>query len=230
VSRFQYPTNTRTIRVLCTGQVDPTYLLKAFKHGADGVMVIGCRLGECHYITGNLHARWKVDLTKRMIEKIGMSTERLEMRFISSAEGTKYIEAVKEFTDKVKSLGPTPIKSKEKGEKIKRAIDSLISTASGYRIRAVVAKIQKMMEEGNVYNEKIPQEEIEKIIEDTVNTEFVRQSILLCLRENTSSCVKLSEKINVSPDIILSHLSHLRRNNLIDVDRVEERVPLYKVL
>jgi coenzyme F420-reducing hydrogenase delta subunit len=230
VSRFQHPTNTRTIRVLCTGQVDSTYILKAFKNGADGVLVIGCRIGECHYISGNLHARWKVDMTKKMLEKAGMSPERIDMRFISSAEVNKYIEAVKEFTNKVKSLGPSPVKSEEIGDEIKRIIDALISTASGYRIRSIVAKKQRIVEEGNVYSEKVPKEEIERVIEDTVNAEFIRESIISCLKKNPQSCTEIADNIDVLPEDVLSHLIYLRRKNIIDVDKVEKRVPLYKVL
>lgn len=227
---MQHPTNTRTIRVLCTGQVDPTYVLKALKNGADGVLVIGCRLGECHYINGNYQAREKVDMTKIMLEKAGISSKRVEMRFISSAEGNKYIEAVKEFTDTVKSIGPSPVRTKEKCESIKRILDALIAAASEFRLRAIVAKKKKMIEEGNVYNEKIPQEEIEKVIDNAVNTEFVRKLIVSCLKEKPQSCTDIADKIEVPSALVLSHLSYLRRKNIIDVDRVKERVPYYKII
>ncbi len=230
MSRFQHPANTRTIRVLCTGQVDSTYILKALKNGADGVLVVGCRIGECHYINGNLHARWKVDLTKKMLRKAGISPERIEMRFISSAEGNKYIEAIKEFTKKIESLGPSPVRSDEISKKMKTIIDALISLASGYRIRSILAKKQKIVEQGNVYKEKIPKEEIERVIEDTVNAEFVRESIISCLKKNPQSCTEIADNIDVLPEDVLSHLIYLRRKNIIDVDKVEKRVPLYKVL
>jgi F420-non-reducing hydrogenase iron-sulfur subunit len=228
VSRFQYPPNTRTIRVLCTGQVDPTYPLKALRHGADGVLVIGCRLGECHYLTGNYHAKWKVDLTRRMIKKIGMNPDRIEMRFISSAEGNKYIEAVKEFTEKVKNIGPNPLNTDTKSETMKQSLDSLISAASGYRTRAIIAKRSRLVEEGNVYKEKIPLQEMESLVEELIDTESVREAILECLKEKTLSCTELADIIEFSPDEILSHITYLRKKNLIDVDTVKERVPYYK--
>ncbi|MCK4234408.1 hydrogenase iron-sulfur subunit [candidate division WOR-3 bacterium] len=227
---MQYPTNTRTIRVLCTGQIDPTYLLKALKNGADGVLVIGCRLGECHYISGNYQAREKVDITKSILKKAGISPKRIEMRFISSAEGNKYIEAVKAFIDDIKAVGPSPAKSEEEGKTIGRKLDTLISCASAYRLRAISAKKTKIVEEGNVYNEKISTEEIEQVIEGTINAEFIRESIISCLKEIPHSCTEIAGKINVPSDIVLSHLAHLRRNNIIDVDRIEERAPYYKII
>jgi DNA-binding transcriptional ArsR family regulator len=210
--------------------VDPTYVLKALKHGADGVLVIGCRIGECHYITGNLQAREKIMLTQVMLERAGFSPQRIEMRFISSAEGTKYIESVKEFTEKIRSLGPSPIKSPEKRAEILRTLDSLIATASDYRIRAIIAKKLQMVDEGNVYNEKIAKEEMDKIIEEALKAEFVRNAIIASLKEDARSCTALAKVLEIPPDIVLRHLSYLRKKNVIDVDKVVEREPLYKVL
>ncbi len=230
MSRFQHPTNTRTIRVLCTGQVDSTYVLKALKNGADGVLVIGCRLGECHYISGNYHARWKVDLTKKMLKKIGLSPERLEMRFISSAEGNKYTEAVKEFTKKVRVLGSNPLNSDKDSKRMGHALDALISAASGYRTRAIVAKRPRLVEEGNVYKEKIPDKEMEALVNGLIEAEFVREAILTCLKEKTLSCTELAEIIEASSGEVLSHITYLRKKNLIDVDTVKDRTPYYKKL
>jgi hypothetical protein len=205
-------------------------VLKALKHGADGVLVIGCRVGECHYITGNLQAREKIMLTQTMLERAGFSPQRIEMRFISSAEGTKYIESVKEFTEKIRSLGPSPIKAPDKRDEICRTLDSLIATASDYRIRAIIAKKLQMVDEGNVYDEKIAKEEMDKVIEDALNAEFVRNAILSSLKESAQSCTTLAELLEIAPDIILRHLAYLRKKNVIDVDKVIEREPLYKVL
>jgi coenzyme F420-reducing hydrogenase delta subunit len=227
---MQHATNTRTIRVLCTGQIDATYVLKALRYGADGVLVVGCRRGECHYLTGNLQAFEKIELTKKLLEKAGIAPERIEMRFISSAEGNKYIEAVNEFTETVRKLGPTPVSSPEKGPALKRTLSGLIAAAADYRIRAMIAKKPGMVEEGNVYKEKMEKEAIESLISSTIDAEFVRQSIIACLQEKECSCTELSQIIGIDPGSILTHLCHLRKKNLIDVARVEKRVPLYKTI
>jgi F420-non-reducing hydrogenase iron-sulfur subunit len=225
---MQQPSNTRTIRVLCTGQVDSTYVLKALRYGADGVLVIGCRRGECHYLTGNLQAFEKIELTRQLLEKADISPQRIEMRFISSAEGNKYVQAVNEFTETVRKLGPSPVLSDEKGPSIKRVLDGLISAAAEYRIRALIAKKLTMVETGNVYNEKLSKEEVEKLIARAVDAEFIRQSILACLKEKEHSCTELAEKIDIPAHTVLAHLADLRKKNLIDVEKVRERVPYYK--
>lgn len=165
-----------------------------------------------------------------MIQKIGMDPDRLEMRFISSAEGTKYIEAIKEFTKKIKSLGPNPLNSDEGSKKTGQALDALISAASGYRTRAIVAKRPHLVEKGNVYKEKIPAKEMESLVNGLIETEFVREAILTCLKEKTLSCTELAEIIEASSAEVLSHITYLRKKNLIDVDTVKDRTPYYKKL
>ncbi len=227
---MQHPTNTRTIRVLCTGQIDTTFLLKALRHGADGVLVVGCRRGECHYLTGNLQAFEKVELARQLVKRAGFHPERIEMRFISSAEGNKYVQAVKEFTETVTKLGPSPLSSKEKAPALKRTLDGLIAAAGEYRIRAIIAKKLMMVEEGNVYQEKLNKKVVEELIEGTINAEYIRQSILACLREQQRSCTEIAEMIDIPPHRVLSELSNLRRKNRVDVEKVRERVPYYKAM
>ena len=230
MSRFQYPPNTRTIRVLCTGQVDATYILKALRNGADGVIVIGCRLGECHYIDGNLHARWKVDLVRRMLKRIDISPERTEIKYVSSAEGNKYLEVVNKFISKIKSLGPSPVNTKEDAERLKKMIGILTAAASDYRIRSIIAKKQKLTEIGNVYNEKISKEEFDRFIDEALYEEFIRQTIVTYVKEKPLSCQEIAEKAKLSSSLVLYHITYLRKQNIIDVDRIEGIVPLYKVL
>jgi F420-non-reducing hydrogenase iron-sulfur subunit len=107
VSRLQYTTETRLIRVMCSGRVDLEFVLRAFSNGMDGVFIGGCRLNECNYIThGNYHALNMVLLCKRIMEHIGLNPERLRIAFMSSAEGIAFAEVMNEFGNKVKELGP----------------------------------------------------------------------------------------------------------------------------
>jgi F420-non-reducing hydrogenase iron-sulfur subunit len=107
VSRLQYTTETRLIRVMCSGRVDLEFVLRAFSNGMDGVFIGGCRLNECNYIThGNYDALNMVLLCKRIMEHIGLNPERLRIEFMSSADGIFFAEIMREFGDKVKKLGP----------------------------------------------------------------------------------------------------------------------------
>jgi coenzyme F420-reducing hydrogenase delta subunit/formate hydrogenlyase subunit 6/NADH:ubiquinone oxidoreductase subunit I len=103
---MQYPTNVRIVRLPCSGKVDITYILRAFESGADGVIVCGCLKGGCHFVEGNLHAEDRIKLTKDILEAIGISGERVDMYFISSAMAPKFVEVIKEVTEKLSKLGP----------------------------------------------------------------------------------------------------------------------------
>ena len=104
VSRFQYPTNIRVIRVMCSGRVDPTHVFNAFKKEIDGVAVLGCHHGDCHYQTGNYEAENKMIMTKKVLEKIGITPDRLYLDWVSAAEGKRFSEVISEFTDTIRNL------------------------------------------------------------------------------------------------------------------------------
>ena len=122
VSRYHYPPAVRILRVMCSGRVEPVFILDAFKYGADGVIVTGCHLGECHYISGNQNAERRVENTKRALEYLGLGAERLRLEWISASEGQRFAEVMREFTKEIKELGPSPfrkektMKGEEKGE------------------------------------------------------------------------------------------------------------------
>lgn len=109
-SRIQYSPNLRIIRVMCSGRVDPTYILKAFKSGADGVLIAGCHPpSDCHYISGNLKARRRYHLLKRLLTQLGLEPQRIRLEWISAAEGEKFARVVNEFTEQLRTLGPNPL-------------------------------------------------------------------------------------------------------------------------
>ena len=105
-SRVKYAPNVRVIRVMCSGRIEPTFVLKAFKEGADGVLVCGCHIGDCHYIEGNYKAARRIPLLKKMLSQFGIEEERLRLEWVSAAEGDKFASIVNDMTKKVKELGP----------------------------------------------------------------------------------------------------------------------------
>jgi F420-non-reducing hydrogenase iron-sulfur subunit len=115
VSRFQYPTNLLVIRVMCSGRVHPSHILRAFKNGADGVLIAGCHTpNDCHYISGNFKAERRVTVLKNLLTQLGLEPERLRLEWISAAEGEKFSKTVKEMTEEIRRLGPSPIKLEAK--------------------------------------------------------------------------------------------------------------------
>ena len=105
-SRLTYPPNVRLIRMMCTGMVDPKYVIKAFLEGADGILISGCHPGDCHYINGNLKARRRVKLLKEILPRFGFDGRRLRLTWIGASEGTDFAKTMRELVDEVKSLGP----------------------------------------------------------------------------------------------------------------------------
>lgn len=110
VSRFQYPPNARIVRVMCSGRVEPQFILRAFELGADGVLVAGCHIGDCHYISGNEKAQKKIEATKDLIDQLGIGSTRLRLEWISASEGSKFAETMKDFIEHLKGLGPNPLR------------------------------------------------------------------------------------------------------------------------
>jgi len=112
-SRIQYPHNIRIIRVPCSGRINPLFIIKALVDGADGVMVSGCHPGDCHYITGNMYARRRFTLLKKLLVTAGFEAERIQFTWVSASEGAIFASVVEEVAEKVRKLGPNRIARRE---------------------------------------------------------------------------------------------------------------------
>jgi F420-non-reducing hydrogenase iron-sulfur subunit len=108
VSRLQYPPNARIVRVLCSGMIHPNLVIEAFTKGADGVLVCGCHIGDCHYIDGNVKTERRAEAIKLMLEDFGIEQERFALEWISAAEGPRFAQVMTEFTEQVRRVGPSP--------------------------------------------------------------------------------------------------------------------------
>jgi coenzyme F420-reducing hydrogenase delta subunit len=104
-SRLHYPANVKVIKVPCSCRVNPTFVLRAFQHGADGVIIAGCHPGDCHYSTGNYYTRRRLNLLMNMLDYMGVDKDRLRLEWISAAEGNKFATVMSEFTDTIQKLG-----------------------------------------------------------------------------------------------------------------------------
>jgi F420-non-reducing hydrogenase iron-sulfur subunit len=109
VSRMQYPTNVRLIRVMCTGRVNHGFLLKAFLKGADGVLVSGWHIGDCHYLEGNVRCQKVIEETWEMLRLLGIDERRLRLKWISASEGAAFAEEIRSFVQLLKELGENPL-------------------------------------------------------------------------------------------------------------------------
>jgi F420-non-reducing hydrogenase iron-sulfur subunit len=108
ISRLQYPADLRIIRVMCSGMVHPNLVIEALTRGADGVLICGCHLGDCHYIEGNVATENRRDAIDLMLEDFGIEPERFRLEWVSASEGPRFARVVKEMSDSVRELGPSP--------------------------------------------------------------------------------------------------------------------------
>jgi len=111
VSRIQYPPTLRIVRVMCSGRVDPIFIIEAFRSGADGVLVAGCHPGDCHYLAGNYKAQRRVAALRRLLEQFGLEPERLRLDWVSASEGDRFATVIKDMTEEMKKLGPSPLRA-----------------------------------------------------------------------------------------------------------------------
>jgi F420-non-reducing hydrogenase iron-sulfur subunit len=109
-SRLQYPPNVRIIRTMCSGAVDPVYVLKPLLDGVDGIIIGGCHPGDCHYQTGNYKTRRRFVALQEILKASGFEDERIWLRWISASEGQKFADTINEFVTSLKELGPNPMR------------------------------------------------------------------------------------------------------------------------
>ncbi|HEY67775.1 MAG: methyl-viologen-reducing hydrogenase subunit delta [Chloroflexi bacterium] len=105
-SRLSYPSNIRVVRVMCSGRVSPELVLRAFREGADGVLVLGCHIGDCHYTDGNHRTAKRIPILRKLLSYVGIEPERLRLEWVSSSEAQRFAQVVSEFTETVRQLGP----------------------------------------------------------------------------------------------------------------------------
>ena len=114
--RIKYPASIKLVKLPCTGKTDARYLLEAFEQGADGVCVVGCPIGNCHHVHGNVRGQARVKYTKDLLDQVGLGGERLEMHFVSGGMGATFGNIIREMTDRLQALGPSPLKNSEEWE------------------------------------------------------------------------------------------------------------------
>ena len=227
VSRIQYPPNLRVIRVMCSGRVDPEFIFQGFLSGIDGIIVMGCHPGDCHYLEGNYEAELKFDMVKRFLKFIDFDN-RVRLEWVSASEGNRFAEVVTEFTEHIRKLGPSPIYSEREEEVLLDKLKALEIASTSYRMRALVGRERAITEQENVYGEQIPKEEFNKLFESAINDEFIRHSILVSLKKDPKSVKDLAIEFNIDPSKILDHILMLKQRGEVTMDKIVGITPIYQ--
>jgi len=223
ISRFQYPSNTRVIRVMCSGRVDPVFIPRAFLAGYDGVMVLGCHPGDCHYLTGNIQAERKINLTRKLLNMAGIGSERLLLDWVSAGEGERFSQVIRQFVEKISNLGSFPL-----DQEMKERLHAVKASLEGEKIRWMIGKGPELLEKENVYQEHYSQEKIEALIEGTIRDELIKNRIIGLIESKPSAAKEISQTLNLKLNETLSYLVSLVGEGKIGFDPSEEgKIPKY---
>ena len=226
VSRIQYSPNIRIIRVMCSGRVDPIFVAEAFSKNVDGVLVLGCHPGDCHYISGNYEAEMKMNMLSKLLDYVGFS-DRFRLDWVSASEGNRFAQLVNEFNEDIINLGPSPINNKKLKKQLSEDFDVIKSVLADSRIRTLVSRERIITTEGNVYNEIISKEEFEEYLDDSLHNEFIRHKIIQKIKTTSKSVPEISKEIQVKPNEVLNHIVTLRQRGLVDLDEIHEEIPSF---
>jgi coenzyme F420-reducing hydrogenase delta subunit len=127
--RIQYPANVKVLKLPCTGKTDPRHIFAAFEQGADGVYVIACPIGNCHHVRGNERARARVARAKKLLEQAGLHADRLEIFFLSGGMGDSFAHAAREMTERIRKLGPSPLRPQSQAVSSQRSAETEVRRA-----------------------------------------------------------------------------------------------------
>jgi F420-non-reducing hydrogenase iron-sulfur subunit len=199
VSRFQYPPNLRPVRVMCSGRVDPVFILEALMKGADGVLVAGCHIGECHYIDGNVHAENKIRLTQSLLDRAGIGGKRLRLAWVSAAEGRRFARVTTELVDTIKTLGPLD------REALALPLKAVRRTLDGEKIRWMVGVQKELVEKGDVYDRPWTAEQYKPLLDRTADNEYQENLILNAMQQGC----KTAQEIGAQTGLALTTISYL---------------------
>jgi F420-non-reducing hydrogenase iron-sulfur subunit len=198
-SRFEYPSSIRIVRVMCTGRIDPTIALEALRAGADGVLIAGCHPGDCHYQKGNFLMEKRFDYMKKAAARMGIEPERLRLEWISASEGGKWAVLVREMTEEIRRLGPSPLKAEPTAE-----MEAVIDAFRAQRLRWVVGRSQLKVE--------IEEDKYRRTVDSIMQTEIERHMITLALKDKGALTTgELAQATGLKPSKVMQHLIALRK-------------------
>ncbi len=226
---YGYP-KIRIVRVMCIGRIDPTIVLETFAKGADGVLVIGCHPPDCHYIEGNLQAERKIKMLKKLISRTGLEPERLRLDWAYAFEIESFANIVNDFMNEVTALGPSPLAGKKPDENILVGIMAAKAVAGDSRVRTLVGREKRLIEEENVYGEKVEQKEFDELMNESIDAEYARSRIHLLVKDKPMSVEGLAKHLDLDPKNVLRHVVVLKQRGLVALDRIEGEDPLYIAL
>jgi len=229
VSRLQYTPEIKTVRIMCTGRIDPAMVARAFKKGLDGLILVGCYFGDCHYISGNVQANAKIEMTRKLFKHIGVNEERLAFRQCSSGEAAVFVKLVTEFSEKIHNLGPLGGGGDRfNAPEIFGKLEAAEAVLAGEKIRWVIGKRTPFLESGNMYGEIFTEHEFNRAIDMIIVEEMEVQEILGKLKEGAKSVKDLARDLDMPSERVFRYITALKRKGMVALDTVNDRSPIFQ--
>ena len=208
-----------SISIKCVGRVDPVLVFESFME-YDGVLLIGCPIGDCHFIEGNIQTELKVKMIHRLMDLAGMEPARLAIKWASPANEGSAMKALADYLDGFVGLGELKLDSKDK-------LNAAKLTMKKFRMRAFVGKELMLTEKGNVYGEKLSQDEYDEVADEALELEFYRNWVHMILKTESLSVKQLAKRVGLDTKDVLGHIVMLNDRGLIQRDGVDGMSPLY---
>jgi F420-non-reducing hydrogenase iron-sulfur subunit len=208
---------------MCTGSVDPAYIIRAFSNGTDGVFIGGCWPGECHYPTeGNYHALSMTLLIRKLLEHIGLNPRRLRIEWMSASEGIRFAEVTNDVATKVQELGPLGRGEGIDGDTLKfhlKAIQNLLP----YLKLAERERMSVRFKTEEEYDEFFKSEEGDRLFRELILDKLAISQMMLLLREKPLSAGEISEKLSLDPSEVTKHLHRSVKQGFVKFDESLKR-------
>jgi F420-non-reducing hydrogenase iron-sulfur subunit len=216
---------------MCTGRIDPALVAEAFTKGLDGLLVVGCYFGDCHYITGNHQAKAKLDMTRRLFKHIGMNEDRLAFRQCSSGEGSVFVEIVTEFDAKLRSLGPLGGDAdRVKAPELFKKLEAAQAVLASEKIRWVIGKRTPFLQSGNMYGEIFTEHEFNRAIDMIIVEEMEVQEILARLKQGSQSIKELASDLAIPSERVFRYMTALKRKGMVALDKIAGQSPIFQLV
>ncbi len=221
VSRFQQPPSIRVIRTMCSGRVDPAYIVRGLKDGFDAAVVFGCHIGDCHYIDGNYYTVRRMRMVEELLDLSGIGRGRTALRWVSAAEGQLFADTVAELTQSVKDLGPFD------ASQCKMQLGALETVLSSPRMRWLTGMERHLTEGENVYGERVDEEQYHKLLQSAAVDEYQKALILESLAEGPQSVRDMAGATGLPVYTVSLRLNDLERSGVAELKGYDGPTPRF---
>ncbi len=213
----------KIVRVMCTGRIDPSFILRAFANGVDGVFVGGCWLGECHYLTeGNHHAVSMMNITKKLLKQCGVNTDRLRLEWVSAAQGIRFAEVVTDFSKQIQGIGPLATNEAREENKLRLKLKAAISIVPYVRL-VERERLRAHFNTREEYDAYFNTDEVNRIFKEAVSDKLLLKQILLLLEEKDYTNEELAAILGIDAREVAQYLMLSSKKGLTKFDESEKR-------